>query len=79
MNEAQKELDRLLVELQAAIKAHRDALIARDLAEWRYKRQRRAVVELQAEEMKSRLAAQNAAILQPPVLNCEPDGDVLWA
>lgn len=65
MDEAQKKLDRLLVELQAAIKAHRDALIARDLAEWRYKRQRRAVVELQMEGMKRELSRNHGAVTEP--------------
>jgi hypothetical protein len=75
MTEAEK-LEQLWVELQAAIKAHRDALIARDLAEWRYSRQRRLVVEMQEEERRRSLGA---AIMPQPALNREPDGDVLWA
>lgn len=65
MDEAKKELDRLLIELQAAVKAHRDALIARDLAEWRYKRQRRVFVELQMEGMKHELSRNHGAVAEP--------------
>lgn len=75
MNEEQK-LESLWLELQAAIKAHRDALIARNLAEHRYSRQRRVVVEQQESE---RRRQESATILQPKALQYEPDGDVLWA
>lgn len=75
LKEALERLATLHAELQAAIKAHRDATIARTLAETRYRQQRRLVVGLQGEAQ----AEERPGILQPPALQREPDGDVLWA